>query len=406
MKLSLSAHRAQLLAAQGLHEPPVRAAGAADVLAIIRRMGLLQLDSISVIARSHYLVLWSRLGAYDLAWLDALLPAGALFEYWAHAMCLLPIEDYAIYRQRMCGYAEGGAYRSRAAPEVQVAIDRVLAHLEEHGPARVGAMGEARAKAGTWWAWTPTRQALEYLFNAGEVMVARRDGFQRVYDLRERVLPGWDDAATLGHAEGTRALVLKAVKALGVAPARWIALYVPDYLRSRTAKRELPHILAGLADEELLLPVAVDGWREPAYIHRDHVALAEQAAAGGLQSSVTTLLSPFDPVVSDRARAEELFGFRYRIEVYTPAARRQYGYFTLPLLHRGALVGRVDAKAHRKAGMFEVKALHLEPATPPSNALAVAVAATLRTFADWHGTPAITLGRSDLPQLAAVLGDV
>ena len=112
----------------------MRAASAADVLATIRRMGLLQLDSISVIARSHYLVLWSRLGAYDLAWLDALLPAGALFEYWSHAMCLLPIEDYAIYRQRMHDYAEGGAYRSRAAPDVQVAIDRVLAHLQEHGP--------------------------------------------------------------------------------------------------------------------------------------------------------------------------------------------------------------------------------------------------------------------------------
>jgi uncharacterized protein YcaQ len=229
-------------------------------------------------------------------------------------------------------------------------------------------------------------------------MISRRDpNFHRVYDLRERVLgralPGWEDALAPSYGEVRRTLALKAVRALGVSVARW----VPDYFR--TPNKGIADLLEGLADEGALLRARIEDWGEPAYVHPDNAELAEAAVSGGLRPSLTTLLSPFDPVVWDRARTSELFGFEYRIEVYTPAARRRYGYYSLPILHRGALVGRLDAKAHRKQGLFEVKVLHLEPDLPVTGDLASGLASALRGCAHWHGTPEILVRRSDPPEL-------
>jgi uncharacterized protein YcaQ len=255
-------------------------------------------------------------------------------------------------------------------------------------------------RAGGWWEWKPEKRALEHLFAAGELMISRRDpNFHRVYDLRERVLesalPGWKDAHAPTYEEVQRALALKAVRALGVSVARW----VPDYFRM--PKRGIAGLLDELAEEGGLLRARIED--EPAYVHPDNAGLAEAAISGELRPSLTSLLSPFDPVVWDRARASELFGFEYRIEVYTPAARRRYGYYSLPILHRGALVGRLDAKAHRKEGLFEVRALHLEPGVPPTEDLVSELGDALRGCADWHGTPQISVRRSDPPGLAEPL---
>jgi uncharacterized protein YcaQ len=194
-----------------------------------------------------------------------------------------------------------------------------------------------------------------------------------------------------------RALALKAVRALGVAVARW----VPDYFR--TPKKGVAGLLEELADDGSLLRATIGG--EPAYVHPENAELAEKVLSGRLRSSITTLLSPFDPVVWDRARASEVFGFDYKIEVYTPAARRRYGYYSLPILHEGSLVGRLDAKAHRKQGTFEVKAIHLEPGTPVGDDLVSGIASALRGCANWHGTPEILVGRSDPRELAGLLRD-
>ena len=233
-------------------------------------------------------------------------------------------------------------------------------------------------------------------------MISRRDpNFHRVYDLRERVLekalPGWEDGLAPTPEEVRRTLALKAVRALGVAAARW----VPDYFR--TPKRGVVALLEGLADEGELLRAGIEGWEEPSYVHPENAGLAEKVVSGGLRPTATTLLSPFDPVVWDRARALELFGFEYRIEVYTPAARRRYGYYSLPILHRGAPVGRLDAKAHRKDGVFEVRALHLEPDTEADDRLIGELAGTLRACAGWHGTPEVLIRRSDPQGLAGPL---
>ncbi len=399
MRFSRDGTRALLLAAQGLNPRLDRPAGKHDVLEVLRRMGVLQIDSISVVARSPYLVLWSRLGFYEPRWLDELLAEGALFEYWSHAACFLPIEDYGLYRRFMLEGREKTRSWMQAHPEE---IEHVMEHVREKGPVRSAQFQRTDGRAGGWWEWKPEKRALEHLFATGELMISRRDpNFHRVYDLRERVLeqalPGWEDACAPTHEEVRRTLALKAVRALGVALARW----VPDYFR--TPKKGVAGLLEELVEEGALLPARIEGCEEPAYVHQDNAGPAEAVLSGGLRPSLTTLLSPFDPVVWDRARASELFGFEYRIEVYTPAARRRYGYYSLPILHRGALVGRLDAKAHRKRGAFEVKALHLESGVTVDDDLIAGLAGALHDGAGWHGTPEILVGWSDPPGVAGAL---
>jgi uncharacterized protein YcaQ len=397
IQFSVEAARELLLAAQGLDSAPQRATKD-DVRRVIRRMGVLQIDSISVVARSPYLVLWSRLGTYDPRWLEELLAEGALFEYWSHAACFIPIEDYGLYRRLMIEGGEKTRTWMRAHHEE---IEHVMGHINEKGPVRAAEFARTDGKAGGWWEWKPEKRALEHLFAAGELMISRRENFHRVYDLRERVLanalPDWEDALAPNEQEVRRALALKAVRALGVAPARW----VPDYFRM--PKKGVAGLLEELADEGELVRARIEGLDEPAYVHPDNAGPAERILSGGLRSSGTTLLSPFDPVVWDRTRALELFAFEYKIEVYTPAARRRYGYYSLPILHNGALVGRLDAKAHRKQGTFEVKAIHLEPDTPVNDDLVSGLAGALRDCAGWHKTPEVLVRWSDPSELTETL---
>lgn len=400
-KISIQMARNVMLAAQDLDGPPERPAVKADVLEAIRRMCLLQIDTIHVVARSPYLVLWSRLGDYQPEWLDELLAEGALFEYWAHAMCFLPIEDYPLYRRRMLDAIRDKVWpykwATKWSQEHSEVMERVRSHLRENGAVRSAEFENKNRPPGGWWNWKEEKDALETMFLSGEVMIARRQNFQRVYDLRERVLPGWEDTDHPSSEELRRTLALRSVRALGIAFPAW----VPDYFRQ--PKKGMPARLDGLAREGLLLQVDVEGMEGPAYVHTERVDLVEKAASGGLEPTLTTLLSPFDPLVWDRQRASELFDFDYKIECYTPAAKRRYGYFTLPILHRGQLVGRLDPKAHRAKGVFEIKALHLEPGVPVSEALVADLAAVLQRLAAWHGTPELLVRQSDPPELAALL---
>lgn len=396
MLLTPAKARSVMLAAQGLLRRPAKKAAKADVLRAVRRMGALQIDTIHVVARSPYLVLWSRLGRYDPRWLDELLAEGKLFEYWAHEACFLPIEDYPLYRHRMLDAESQGWHYSRAWVEAHRAeVERLLAFIRERGAVRSADFARTDGKAGGWWEWKTEKRALEMLFTAGELMIARRVNFQRVYDLRERVLPFWHDGQLPPVEEARRELALKAVRALGMTTARWVA----DYFR--TGKRATLDAVSALAREGALLTARVEGWDEPALFHPENRKLVKEAAAGGLKPELTTLLSPFDPLVWDRARARAAFGFDYRLECYTPAPKRCYGYFTLPILRRGALVGRLDAKAHRKEGVFEVKSVHLERGVVASAGLVGDVAAAIRECADWHGTPEVVVRRSEPKTLAA-----
>lgn len=394
----------QLMAAsQGLDRAPAQPATKADVLATIRSMGELQVDTISVVARSPYLVLWSRLGDYQPAWLDELLAEGALFERWAHAACFLPMDDYPLHRRRMLDAIEHGGLTARWAVkwlgEHAEVVERVIAHLRENGSARSAEFENPAHRSSGWWDWKEEKNALEALWLTGEVMVAARRNFQRVYALRERVLPGWDDAALPSSEEMLRSLDLRTVHALGITTAAW----APDYfrqLKTGVAKR-----LEVLASDGQLVRMAIEGLPGPAYVHPERLDLLEQVASGKRRATLTTLLSPFDPLVWDRQRARELFDFDYMIECYTPAAKRRYGYFTLPILHRGRLVGRLDPKAHRSQGVFEVKAVHLEPGVTADEELAGALAGALVRCAAWHGTPDVLVRESDPPTFGPLLQD-
>jgi uncharacterized protein YcaQ len=396
LNFSLAAARALHLAAQGLLQPRRRKAHKADVLEAIRAMGVLQIDTIHVVARSPYLVLWSRLGDYPQAWLEEHLAEGALFEYWAHEACFVPIEDYRLLRHRMVDPAAmGWKYSAKWMHERRADVQRVLQHIRSNGPVRSADFERTDGKGGGWWQWKPEKRSLEVLFTAGELMIARRHNFQRVYDLAERVLPGWDDSRMPDMDQTRREMALKTVRALGLARSSWVA----DYYRTKPPRADLE----ALADEGLLLRARVDGWKDTVYLHHELADLAQAAAQGSLSPTLSTILSPFDPVVWDRRRALDLFDFDYRLECYTPAEKRRYGYFTLPILRRGALVGRIDAKAHRRSGIFELKNLALEPGTRVSDRFVRDVAGAVQRLANWHGCPQVQVQASEPAAFAATL---
>ncbi|HEF5872772.1 TPA: YcaQ family DNA glycosylase [Burkholderia cenocepacia] len=399
LTLSSPAARALHLAAQGLLTPPRRKATKSDVLDTIRRMAQLQIDTIHVIARSPYLVLFSRLGDFSPHWLDEHLAEARLFEYWSHEACFLPIEQFGLMRYKMLdpsgmGWKYAAEWHEQNRPE----IERLLARIREEGPVRSADFArEDGVKGNGWWDRKPEKRHLEVLFTTGDLMVSERRNFQRVYDVRERVLPGWDDTRDLPPREAVLPTLLDyTCRALGVVRADWVA----DYYR--LPRRSYRAELERLAEAGDLIPVQVDDWKEPTYVHRSLDALLPAAAADTLRSTVTTLLSPFDPVVWDRRRASTLFGFDYTIECYTPAHKRRYGYFCLPVLHRGRLVGRVDAKAHRTLGTFELKAVHVEPGVRFGTGLAADVAKAVKKLAAWHGTPQVTV-RHAPPELVNAL---
>src|SRR5512139_933854 len=246
-RISIQMARQVMLAAQGLDHSPVRPAVKADVLEAIHRMNVLQIDTIHVVARSPYLVLWCRLGDYPPEWLDELLAEGALFEYWAHAMCLLPIEDYPLYRRRMLDATQDQVWPFKWAvkwlqdnPEI---LERMRTHLRENGAVRSAEFENKSRPPGGWWNWKEEKDALEAMFFTGEVMIARRQNFQRVYDLRERLLPGWEDTALPSSEESARYLALRPAHALGIATPAWVAEYI------RQPKTGLAKRLEALAGE-------------------------------------------------------------------------------------------------------------------------------------------------------------
>lgn len=406
--LSPDAVRGLMVAAQGLQQCPAShpptPATKDSARQMIQRLHGVQIDTIHIVARSPYLVLWSRLGAYPQRWLDELLAEGALFEYWSRAATFLPIEDYPLYRRLMLDrqFMQERAWRLWMDGHADL-VDTLLTHIHEHGPVRSSEFTRPGGSQPGWWNWTDEKTALEGLWMRGDLMVAHRQRFQRVYDLRERILPEWDDAQTPTFEAAYETFVLNTVKALGVTKAAWIADYFGLYKKGTQVKQGALAAIERLARRGLLDKVMVEGWEVPGYFHPDHRAAIEAAAHDQIPISRTTLLSPFDPLVWDRTRAEELFNFTYRIECYTPAPKRIYGYFTLPILYHNALIGRLDPKAHRKEGVFEVKALHLEPGVVVDDELVAELRSTLHACAAWHDTPRVVVRVAPMPGLAARL---
>lgn len=403
--VTLAQARALQLAAQGLLQSPRRRARRDDVLATIQRMRLLQIDSIHVVARSPYLVLHARLGDYPQSWLEEALELGNIAECWAHEACFVAASDIGLHRAWRAQiesnhWADRHAARARDANLKE--MDALLERIRISGPARASDFERTERGVSGWWEWKPEKRWLEAWFASGELMVTRRERFQRVYDLAERVLakldPPFDASASAATSDELRQrFILDSVRALGITQSRWIA----DYFRLKPSvdERELAPLLASGA----LIRVQVNGWDSVAYVHRDHAELLDKACEGRLRATHTALLSPFDPLVWDRARARAMFDFDYTIECYVPAAKRRYGYYVLPILHRGRLIGRLDAKAHRAEGVFEIKALFFEEGTTPNERMIAELARAVAATASWHGTPKVRLGRCRPAQVAAAL---
>ncbi|MBU3056054.1 winged helix-turn-helix domain-containing protein [Pseudomonas indica] len=385
LSLSLKEARRLVLAAQGFtSRRPTAAIRAAHLLKVIERLGVVQIDSVNALVRSHYLPLFSRLGIYPRKLLDqAAWGTGrqrALFEYWGHEASLLPLELYPAMRWRMRRAARGeGIYRqlARFGVEQQPLIQRVLQTVREQGALGAGSLSTRQERAGPWWDWSAEKHALEWLFAAGEVTVAGRRGFERLYDLPERVIPSVILAQPEPEeAEAQRRLLLRSAAALGVATEKDLR----DYYRLDPADSRAR--VAELVENGDLSVARVQGWDKPAY------CLGEPRVPRKVAASA--LLSPFDSLIWERARTERLFDFHYRLEIYTPPHKRVYGYYVLPFLHHERLVARVDLRSERAHGRLAVHAVHGEEAGLHEEALA-ALAGELRALADWLELPSVVL---------------
>ncbi|WP_026369644.1 winged helix-turn-helix domain-containing protein [Kallotenue papyrolyticum] len=387
--LSIAEARQIAVAAQGLDHPSQRRATSDDVLHMLHRLGCLQIDTIHVVARSPYLVLWSRLGAYDPAWLDNLLPQRQVFEYWAHAASILPIEHWPLFRSTMLRYARGEIGWWRAWQHAHSALlAEVLETIRQRGPLGAADFAAPPGHRGNgWWEWKPAKRALDLLWSAGELMIDRRINFQRRYELRERVLPAWHDGLMPSEAERQQRLAAIALRAMGVATARQLA----DYFRQPHA--ETATALEALVADGLAERATVAGWTAPTYVWP-----AALQALNGPPPTHTTLLSPFDNLIWDRERTRALWNFDYRLECYLPAPQRRFGYFVLPVLWRGRLIARLDAKAERRSGVFKVKTFYFEADSHPDEALDD-IAQAIAACAAWHRTPEIVLEHVEPPAL-------
>ena len=383
------------VAAQGFLDPPHAVVTTRTVMRAVSRLQVLQIDSVNVLQRAHYLPVLSRVGAYDRGLLDRATsaPPRRLVEYWAHVAALVPVELWPHLRHRMRHYREHGHEWMSHRPEL---VAGLMSEIGERGAATARELdqGLPRSKDHWGWNWSESKKALEYLFVAGELAVAGRNAsFERRYDLPENVLPPAVLAAPEPSVqEAERELVRRAARAHGVASLRCLA----DYYRMPVAATR--RAVETLVESGELLPVRVRGWDASTYLHRD--------ARLPRSTPVRALLSPFDPMVWERQRTERLFGFRYRIEIYVPAPQRVHGYYVLPFLLGDRLVARVDLKADRRAGALLVRSAYAEPAAPTETA--EELAETLREMARWLGLHTVSVeGRGDLaPSLSRAAGSL
>ncbi|MGH7390413.1 MAG: winged helix-turn-helix domain-containing protein [Candidatus Rokuibacteriota bacterium] len=388
--LSAAEARRLALVAQGFGESrPATRPGWRRMHRTLERLGLLQIDSVNVLVRAHYLPLFSRLGPYDTTALNRAAYSGVrrtVFEYWGHEASLMPVALHPLFRWRMQRAERGvGVYGglTRWARRRRRYLDEILAEVTERGPLSASELRNGGKSRGSWWGWSEGKAALEWLFWAGRVTTATRRGFERVYDLPERALPpAVLAAATPPEHEAHRALLLRAARALGVATERDLA----DYFRLGVidARRRL----AELVEAGALVPARVAGWPQPAYLH--------PGVRAPRHVNARALLSPFDSLIFERQRTERIFGFHYRLSIYTPAHLRSHGYYVLPFLLGDRLVARVDLKADREARALLVLAAHAEAGVTPRRASGP-LRRELADMAAWLGLDRVVVaGRGDL----------
>jgi uncharacterized protein YcaQ len=387
--LSAAEARRLALASLGFAAKKPARAGAAQVRATAARLGAIQIDSVNVLARAHYLPTFSRYGPYPASALDDLAHGRReLFEYWGHAACFLPIDLYPLMRWRMENQTDGWSGLSKRQRSFHEAVYR---EIEERGPLSAREVSIAGKSTGPWWGWSEGKLALELLFAQGRVAVAGRRNFERIYDLPERVVPEHVlRAPAVAAAEAKKALIVRAARAMGVGTAKDIAQYFHIdawWDRQSVGGRRTPANTQILFDELVedgrLRRAHVEGWKAPAYV--------VPGARVPRTVDVRAIVSPFDPLLWERKWTRAVFGFDYQIEIYVPAPKRIHGYYVLPFLMGDRFAARVDLKADRKASTLIVHAAYLEAGFDPS-AVASALAAELRSLAAWLSLESFAVG--------------
>jgi hypothetical protein len=402
----VSVLRTVALHAQGLGQagglPPTRD----GIFKTIDQIGCVQIDTLHMVRRSQYLVLWSRLGNYDPGEFDALASAAdrRLFEGWQHAASIIPLSEYRyqLPHQRNLREHPTNWYNRWLNESVQREfVPQVLERVRHEGALKVSDFeSDGHPGGGTWWNWRPAKVALEFLFAYGELMIADRVKFQRVYDLTERVLPQWADTTEPTVEERDHFWVERGAKALGICLPR----HAGDYTWMKVS-RSRP-IVEKLVRDGILVPITgelANGESAEVLVHRDNLSLLEQVADGAVKAERTTFLSPFDNLWWASRRDEQLWGFHQSLEAYLPAPKRLYGYFCMPILHKDRLVGRFDPKLERKTGTLRLKALYLEPGIRPNEKLVKDIAACLRDFMSFHTAKDLVIERSEPAGFAAKL---
>ena len=387
VRLSAAQARRIALAAQGFGVARPDVAAARHLRKTARDLGVIQIDSVNVVSRTHYLPAFSRLGHYPRAALEAEAwgPRPSFFEYWGHEASLLPLESQPLFRWRMARAEAGEGLWSgtaRFGRERRDYIDGILTEIEKRGPVTGGDFATGPRGAPGWWSWSDGKRALEWLFWSGQITTATRRGFERVYDLTERALPAAViDRPTPTEAEAQRELLLISARAMGVATAADLR----DYFRLPLADTRAR--IAELVEAGELAPVTVEGWSKPAFM--------DPACRKPRRIATRALLSPFDNLIWFRERTERLFGVRVRLEIYTPAHKRVHGYYVLPFLQDEAITARVDLKADRKAGTLRVQATWREP--DADDETPAALAEELQMTARWLNLDRVeVVGRGDL----------
>jgi hypothetical protein len=386
--LSIADAKALALAAQGFDSPrPANKATQRHVNSLISRLGVIQIDSVNVLVRSQELPLFSRLGNHDRNAIPKATESQKIFEYWGHEAAHLPVEIHPLFRWKMEAARLGKARHwglTSFYDDNKAFVKRMLKHVETNGPTTARELSTRTEKRGadkkTWWDWDESKTALEYLFLTGQLMSrGRGTDFARIYDTPERVLPQQVlDAPTPNEHDARKQLLVRSAIAQGVATATDLA----DYYRQKPAA--VKPLIAELVEEGELRAVTVEGWTEKAFMHRS-AKLPKQLHA-------TALLSPFDSLVWCRPRNERLFDFHYRIEIYTPKEKRKFGYYVLPFMMNGQMVGRVDLKADRANSKLLVHSLHTEKGVKRS-AVNDALNNELRAMASWLGLDKVAKSR-------------
>jgi hypothetical protein len=389
IELSAGEARRLALSSLGFGEKRPARAGAAHVRATATRLSAIQIDSVNVLARAHYVPTFSRYGPYPIAALDTVAHgARELFEYWGHAACFLPMELYPLMRWRMENQCAGWA---AVSPKQKRFIEAVRQEVAERGPMPAGDLSMGGKSTGPWWGWSEGKRAIELLFRQGHVAVAGRRNFERLYDIPERVIPATVlQASHVAPADAKKALILRAARAMGVGTAKDIAQYFHidawwDRLsvNGRRAQTTIGALFEELVEDGRLARVRVDGWKPHAFMIPDsRIPKRVDARA---------IVSPFDPILWERKWTKAVFDFDYQIEIYVPGPKRIYGYYVLPFLMGDRFAGRVDLKADRKASTLIVHAAYIERGFKVAD-VAATLAQELRAVAAWLSLESFTVG--------------